>query len=586
VWERDAIGHEAALNADFVVLDLDPELCVGAAPYRNLLIEGDNFDALRYLRMTHAGQVKCICIDPPYNTGNRDFIYNDRFVDAEDSFRHSKWLEFMYRRLLLARDLLREDGVIFVNIGEEEMAHLSGLMDQVFPGMKVGTFVWRTRSGANISKDYFVSLDHEYVLCYANKGFSFRGVAKSLAGYGNPDNDPRGDWVNYNLTKGQSYKERPRSYYPLQNPDNGVWYPCNPDRVWAFSSKKMVKSGQKLQSKAMEQIVTERRILWPQNDQTTSYSSLTELFAAIDAGTAHRHLRRGLPELEFWVGKTIGFGMPRYKMFKSDLRQAENPISTLLLPASVKRTEVESIEADTVTILQTGFTSDGSSLLVDMLGTKDFPYPKPLSLIQSLVGQATGPDDLVVDFFAGSGTTGHAVLALNAEEADGNRQFILVSSTEATAAEPEKNVCRDITRRRLEKAVNGYHVPTKKGMKAVDGLGGSFAYLRTRRIPVGDLLDVEHAQLWNALQLLHLGELTPAPEKAPVWVAGGAELQLVYLPRATAAAVKQAAEVAESAAATVIYTWQPELVRQRLIFANIRVEKVPACLALRFGLKL
>ena len=161
LWERDEIDHDRSVNSDFVALDFDGKLSCGDGPYRNLVIEGDNFDALRYLRMTHAGKVKCIYIDPPYNTGNRDFIYNDRFVEKDDLYRHSKWLEFMYRRLELARHLLREDGVILVSIGEEEFAHLSLLMDRVFSGMRVGTFVWRRRSGANDAKGAFLSIDHE-----------------------------------------------------------------------------------------------------------------------------------------------------------------------------------------------------------------------------------------------------------------------------------------------------------------------------------------------------------------------------------------------------------------------------------------
>ncbi|MGZ8908275.1 MAG: DNA methyltransferase, partial [Methylobacter sp.] len=170
--------HEKAVNDDFVALDFDPALSCGEAPYSNLIIEGDNFDALRYLRMTHAGKIKCIYIDPPYNTGNRDFIYNDHFVDKEDAYRHSKWLEFMYRRLQLARDLLAEDGVIFVSIGEEEQAPLTLLMDQVFAGMKMGTFVWRRRSGAQDAKERFQSVDHEYVLAYGMPGFRFGGDGK------------------------------------------------------------------------------------------------------------------------------------------------------------------------------------------------------------------------------------------------------------------------------------------------------------------------------------------------------------------------------------------------------------------------
>jgi adenine-specific DNA-methyltransferase len=243
VWEANEIERDKALNKDFVALDLDKSLCVGAGPWQNLIIEGDNFDALRYLRMTFAGQVKCILIDPPYNTGGNDFIYNDRFIEKENLWRHSVWLEYMYQRLDIARDLLASDGVILVHIGEEEVDRLGCVMDQVFPNRKVGKFVWRTRSGARVSQNHFLSVDHEYVLCYANSGFEFAGSAKTFADYGNPDNDPRGEWANFNLTKGQSYKDRPRSFYPIQNPETGVWYPCNPDRVWGVHDRLCASTG-------------------------------------------------------------------------------------------------------------------------------------------------------------------------------------------------------------------------------------------------------------------------------------------------------------------------------------------------------
>ena len=163
MWERDELETDQTLNDDFVALDLLPEYSVGLAPYQNLLIEGDNYDVLRYLNIAYRGRIKCIYIDPPYNTGNQDFIYNDKFLDKEHRYRHSTWLEFMYRRLSLARDLLAEDGVIFVSISEHEHARLELLMDEIFPGMKVANFIWRTRSGANDEKDWFVSVDHEYV---------------------------------------------------------------------------------------------------------------------------------------------------------------------------------------------------------------------------------------------------------------------------------------------------------------------------------------------------------------------------------------------------------------------------------------
>ena len=154
VWEANEIERDKALNQDFVALDLDRELSCGGAPWKNLIIEGDNFDALRYLRMTFAGRVKCIYIDPPYNTGNKDFVYNDRYVDKEDLWRHSKWCEFMFQRLTLAKDLLRQDGVIVVSIDDNEVFD-----NRLHVATRVGSsaaddrheYANRTRSGKSCS---------------------------------------------------------------------------------------------------------------------------------------------------------------------------------------------------------------------------------------------------------------------------------------------------------------------------------------------------------------------------------------------------------------------------------------------------
>ena len=169
VWERDEIEADAAINSDYVALQLDTALSHGNAPWDNLIIEGDNFDALRALRMSHKGAIRCIYIDPPYNTGNRDFVYNDRFVDKTHRFRHSLWLEFMYRRLLLAKDLLADDGVIFVSIDDNELFRLGMLMERVFgPDNFVAQFIWRKVDSPNDNK-VAITPDHEYVICYARR---------------------------------------------------------------------------------------------------------------------------------------------------------------------------------------------------------------------------------------------------------------------------------------------------------------------------------------------------------------------------------------------------------------------------------
>lgn len=602
VWEADEIERDQALNSDFVALDLDAELSCpkDAAAWRNLIIEGDNFDALRHLRMAFAGQVKCIYIDPPYNTGNRDFVYNDRFVDKEDSWRHSKWCEFMFQRLMLARDLLRQDGVIFVHIGEEEVHRLGCLMDKVFPARKVGTFVWRTRHGANDSKEYFRSVDHEYILCYANSDFAFGGHAKELKDYSNPDGDSRGEWVSADLSKAHNYRLRKGTYYAIQNPETGIWYPSNPERVWAYSSGARGKktdgelskhfrhhlpeaANEKVPGETMADLMRSNRILWPEEPAPAFYATMGELTAAIEAGKAPVHLRKGLPDLEFWVGVPIGINTPRRKKFKSELRKLDQPLSTWIVPSAEKEEVAELIEQQSEsTYLQTKGTAEGTSLLKRMLGEVDFPFPKPLPLVQAILEQCSEGDDLVLDFFGGSCTTAHSVLALN-ESDGGNRRFIIVSNTEATSDEPNKNICRDVGRLRVERAISGYDYTTKSGPKSVPGLGGDFAYLRTRRIPAGRVLEIDHAQVWTALQLMHRATLTPFKEGEFCW-AGDEDEAVMYLPRFCREDAPLLRKQVKCSAAVALYSWQPRAVAQHLRATHVTHLPVAETLARRFGL--
>ena len=256
VWERDEIEADAAVDANFVACSIDPDLSDGVTPWRNLVIEGDNFDALRWLRMTHAKRVKCIYIDPPYNTGNRDWVYNDHYVDANDRYRHSTWLEFLFRRLTLARDLLSPDGVMLVSINDENRAKLELMMDEALPGMRVGSLVWRTRDTTSAKGRNFSDV-HEHVLIYGNNKFEFNGAAKTKGKYKNPDNDPRGDWNTDPLTLAFDRYERPNLFYPLHNPSTDIWYPCDPDRVWCFASRARLKAGQRTQSAPMKDQIAE-----------------------------------------------------------------------------------------------------------------------------------------------------------------------------------------------------------------------------------------------------------------------------------------------------------------------------------------
>ena len=524
-WESSALERDAALNADIVLprlVEADSHgLAALAGPGTpNLIIEGDNFDSLRLLKSTHAGKIRVIYIDPPYNTGNKDWVYNDRYVGANDRWRHSQWLEFLYRRLLLARDLLTQDGVILVSINDENRARLELLMDEVFPGRRVGSFVWRVRSGGNDTKGALLSDNHEHVLVYANANFEFKGEGRDESAYSNPDNDPRGEWQNDNLVKAHNAKQRPEAYYTIHNVETDTWYACDPDSVWRFSSvSRPLKK--KLQSDPIETMLAEKRVLWPGNDKTVIYTSADEILNAIKQGTAPKQLKiyaelkqltkaaesdakvarllTYIEPIESWIGRKIGYGKPRYKRFRNQLLRDVTPLSSWLHATAQTLTEED--EDDDVVSLTVGATGEGTSQVKALLGNKDFPYPKPLSLLLGLLSQASRADDIVLDFFAGTGTTGHAVLALNALDG-GNRKFILCSSTEETVKEPNKNICRDVCATRITKVIE-----SDAALAA-----NSFAYLQLDKIAPGDApFDSSCAQAFQLLTL-RLGQVArPVP---------------------------------------------------------------------------
>ena len=577
VWERNEIEHEKALSDGFVAMEIDKDLSVGDEPHRNLIIEGDNFDALRYLQLAYKGKVKCIYIDPPYNTGNKDFIYNDRFLGSDDAYRHSKWLEFLHWRLLLAKDLLAEDGVLMVSINDENRAKLELLLDQIFYGLRRGSFVWRTRQGSNADQDCFLSNDHEHVLVYSGPQFRFQGYEKTYSMYGNPDKDPRGEWRISDLTLGFSYQERPNLYYPITDPETGIVYPANPSRVWVYATESRLKPGQRVQAETMEEFIRRKQILFPADQRVETWATMDELLTAIDAGDVPMAgktpvLRRDLPELEFWIGKKVGFGRPAFKRYKADLRNPTQPISSWIVPKS----EAGTYEAENSFV--SGTNQEGATALSAILGRKGFNYPKPPSLIRELIAQAT-PDKtgLVLDFFAGSGTTAQAVLELNATD-DGQRSFILVSSTEANEKEPDKNICRDVCAPRVRGVIDGY------GKKK--GSGGEFAYLRATTFPQENLaFAIRHEQIWLALQLIHAGAAQTYDPASPIQTLKGQDgPDILYIPTYNEQARESlAAWFTDPAWPAVVYTWQQGLVRQMLTGEAVRVEKIPEYLMLRFG---
>ena len=537
VWEANEIERDRAINADFVALDLVPGESAGAsqggdgaAAWRNLLIEGDNFDALRHLRMTCAGRVKCIYIDPPYNTGNRDFVYNDRFVDVNDAWRHSTWCEFMYQRLLLAKDLLRQDGVIFVSIDDNEVFALGMLMNRVFgESNKLACFAWQT--DGNFDNQAKVKICHEYVLAYASQIDQFPAppvIDSSI---------PKSSKLFRSEIRNTIVKNGPK------NPKSAIRLPAG------------------FPASVQSATITARQDKWPTFEENLLI--------------AEGHLVKAVDVTSGWSSKELCEEFINRGC--KPIRDAKGQMTRFELSATgaieVVKTRSEA-QSHVISVIR-GFGSTQAQSAELAAAGIEFPYPKPLGLVQYLVSMVADPDALVLDFFAGSGTTAHAVLKLNAEDG-GKRRFILVSSSEATAAEPEKNLCRDVCARRVRRAIEGYG--------GTPGLGGDFAYLRTRRIAPGRLVEIEHAQVWTALQMIHRDTLA-AFTAADFLHAGDAESALFYLPRFTPALVPALRKAVKQTAAAVIYSWQPETLRQHIRAAHVQHEAIPESLARRFGMK-
>jgi len=386
----------------------------------HLIIEGDNYHALSVLNYTHAGKIDLIYIDPPYNTGNKDFIYNDRFVDKEDSFRHSKWLSFMAHRLRLAKNLLAETGVIFISIDDNEQAHLKLLCDQIFGEENfVDCIVWDKKSSAKgvPPKNMLVNV-HEYMMCYQkSNNFSFIGEPRSEGSFANPDNDPRGLWRNTNIKSTIKSKDQA---FTIIDPETGNKY----TDTWAYSKKEL------------DRLIEEKVLIFPKNKS----------------------------------------GQVRRKEYYSEMKNTNMALkSSWGLFDNQKNTE----------------------MLKEMLPDQLFLNPKPISLMEYLINVATNNSATILDFFAGSGTTGHAVLKLNAQDG-GTRQFILCTNNENKIAE-------EVTYPRIKKVIAGYG----EGKNKTAGIPANLRYFKTDFVEQGKNNDQTRAGLVaRAVDMINIREAT------------------------------------------------------------------------------
>lgn len=286
----------------------------GSFDSENLYIEGDNLEVLKLLQETYLGKIKMIYIDPPYNTGN-DFVYEDDFtknideylsnsgqfdeegnrmiINTESNGRfHTDWLNMIFVRLRLAKDLLSDDGFIFISIGEEEIENLYKVCDEVFGSeLHLGTFIWKRRQMVDSRSKTGVSEDHEYLLCFAKqKNNRIRGQNTDMSKYSNPDNDPRGDWMSADMTGLATASQRPNLHYDLKNPKTGIVYLCPPNG-WRYERKRM------------SQLIENDEVIFPENpngrprrkkfarDLQSAYSGLSTVLNTVFNTQATRELK-------------------------------------------------------------------------------------------------------------------------------------------------------------------------------------------------------------------------------------------------------------------------------------------------------
>ena len=411
VWEKheETVDIQMQDNIPVFTEAEDKEICFIPNEEYNFLLEGDNLHSLRLLEKTHRGRIDVIYIDPPYNTKNKDFIYDDVFVDGTDGYRHSKWISFMAERLSIAEKLLSDKGCIFISIDDNEQASLKILCDEIFGEDKfVAHIPWRKRT-AKSDVPFGISQDCESILCYANNEFKAAVKGKERK-YFETDDFPGRPWRFHDLTTQRTIEERPNSNYTMVNPKNDEEFPVNPLRCWAITID------------TFQQYYDENRVIFPGDYDFLNISK---------------------PVLRYW---------------KDDDMKKSGADFGLVAASTYLPSEI------------VGMTQDGTKEITALFGNKKFSYPKPVGLIKYLIEIATvrNSEALILDFFAGSGTTAQAVLELNQVD-NGNRKFILCTNN-------ENRICEDITYPRIKTVITG-----KRMDESVysEGIPANLKYYRT-----------------------------------------------------------------------------------------------------------
>jgi len=397
----------------------------------NLLIEGDNYHALSVLNYTHAKKVDVIYIDPPYNRGTGDFKYNDKFVDREDGYRHSKWLGFMEKRIALAKSLLKNTGVIFISVDENEFAQLKLLCDGIFTENNfLGNLIWKRRGGIGSFAEKNMTQNHEYILVYKKSaGFLYRILGeKRRKEFKYKDKRGIYRWIELVGPSQQTKERRP-------NLDYGVLYDKKIKKIIGFVGRNKKKDFfDKKFSKDIKEIWLEGKATW-----------------LVGKNIIEKYYKKDLIQVFEEKNKFV-------LRIKNYLYNENGDINGIILKSLLSDNDIK-----------IGMNTEGTKQIKEILYPKDYSNmkPKPLSLLTFLLNTKTDKNSLVLDFFAGTGTTGHAVMELNKLD-DGNRKFILCTNN-------EDGICTDVCYPKIDNLIKGYKNP----LGSFEGYGENLKYFKT-----------------------------------------------------------------------------------------------------------
>ena len=462
VWEEHEEAVDVQMRTHIPVFTEDTSREIAALPDGdyNFLLEGDNLHSLYLLEKTHKGRIDVIYIDPPYNTKNKDFVYNDCKIGEDDGFKHSKWLSFMAERLRIAERLLSEKGCIFISIDDNEQAALKVLCDDIFGENRfVALIPWRKRT-AKSDVPFGISQDCESILCYANPMFKAAIKGKERKYYETPD-FPGRPWRFHDLTTQRTIEERPNSNYTMINPKSGDKFPVNPLRCWAITMD------------TFQQYYDENRVIFPGD---------------------YDFLKISKPVLRYWKEDDI----------KKDGTDFGLVAASTYLPSDI-----------------VGMTQDGTKEITDLFGTKIFSFPKPVGLIKYLIEIATvkNTEAAVLDFFAGSGTTAQAVLELNKQDG-GSRRFILCTNNENNICEEVtyQRIKTVITGKRKDGSVYSEGIPANLKYYRTDFVARDEEYLSEALIEhIAEMIQLENGVKIDGSKYIMVLDEEEADELAKNW---------------------------------------------------------------------